>query len=271
MNLRKKYKDVQAVDGVSFHIDRGEVFGLLGENGAGKTTTIKILSTLTEPDGGKVEIDGEDISENSSHAREKIAIVPQEINLDKELNIRDNLYVYAKLHNIDNAAAKVKEIAGRFGIDDKLKKHVSQLSGGQQRRVMLARVMLGEPLLIFMDEPTIGLDPSIRQDIWQMIREISGSGKAVLLTTHYTEEAEKLCTRVALMQKGKLVHTGTPEEVIKQTGAIAADMVADGVHITRLFESGADLDRFVEENRVTSFDVRKPRLEDVLLSMNGDR
>jgi ABC-2 type transport system ATP-binding protein len=266
-NLKKRYKKVQAVDGVSFHIEKGEVFGLLGENGAGKTTVIKMLATLTRPDSGHAEIMGTDIFQNAHHARKKIAIVPQEINLDGELSVRDNLYIYAKLHHIPDACKKISETAEIFGLTDKLKEKVSGLSGGQKRRVMLARVMTGEPELIFMDEPTIGLDPSIRKDIWNMIRNIKEAGKSVLLTTHYTEEAELLCSRVALMQKGKLVKTGTPDALVKQTGELAADMVAGSVQMTRIFADANELDCFLSENRISSYNVRQPRLEDVIIDL----
>jgi ABC-2 type transport system ATP-binding protein len=269
-HLKKSYKNIKAVDGVSFHMHTGEIFGLLGENGAGKTTVIKLLSTLTRPDSGSAKIMGVNIFANNYFARKQIAIVPQEINLDGDLCVRDNLYIYAKLHKIENARKKVSDLLGQFELTEKAKEHVSNLSGGQKRRVMLARVMLGDPKLIFMDEPTIGLDPSIRKDIWQMIKHIKDSGKSVLLTTHYTYEAEQLCGRVALMQKGKLVKTGSPAKLVEQTGSLAVDITIGKTQRTKMFSSNNDLNKYVAEHKINEYNIRTPRLEDVLLDMKEE-
>ncbi|ADD67598.1 ABC transporter related protein [Denitrovibrio acetiphilus DSM 12809] len=269
-HLKKTYKKIKAVDGVSFHIHTGEIFGLLGENGAGKTTVIKMLSTLTKPDSGSAKMLGVNIFTNNFFAREQIAIVPQEINLDNELCVQDNLYIYAKLHKVENAKKRVADVLSQFGIAEKAKERVSDLSGGQKRRVMLTRVMLGDPKLIFMDEPTIGLDPSIRKDIWQMIRHIKESGKSVLLTTHYTDEAEQLCGRVALMQKGKLVKTGSPAKLVEQAGSLAVDMALGRAQVTKMFPSDAELIQYVKKHNINDYSIHKPRLEDVLLDMKED-
>lgn len=269
-NLRKTYKKVKAVDGVSFHINKGEIFGLLGENGAGKTTVIKMLTTLTKPDSGEAWLTGKNIFKNKKHVRKHMAMVPQEINLDGELTVYENLYLYGRLHKVRNTADRVGEVLKMFELEEKSDSMVQKLSGGQKRRVMLARVMLGDPMLIFMDEPTIGLDPSIRKDIWGIIESIRDSGKSILLTTHYTEEAEILCDRVALMKKGRIAATGTPGSLMKQAGSYAVDLVVDGKRMTRIFAESSDINSYLEANSIESYKVRSLRLEDVVINIEKE-
>lgn len=262
--LSKSYKKKKAVDNIDFHIRKGEIFGLLGENGAGKTTTIKMLSTLTIPDSGEAVISGVDIFRNKRRAREIMAVVPQEINLDGELTVFENLLIYAKLRKVKDSKSAVDGVIERFGIKDKRDERVMNLSGGQKRRVMIARVMLTDAELIFMDEPTIGLDPAIRRDIWQIITSVRESGKSILLTTHYTDEAENLCDRVAIMSKGKIVQTDTPEKLIETSGSFAMDIIDGNKFTTKLFKSEKDIEDYAGEQNLT-FKVRKSKLEDVVI------
>lgn len=269
-NLSKSYGKVKAVDDVSFSINTGEIFGLLGENGAGKTTVIKMLTTLTKADSGSAFLRGINFFKHKRIARKYVAAVPQEINLDHELTVYENLYIYAKLHGVTDAKERVEEILCTFEMQEKAKARITSLSGGQKRRVMLARVMLGDADLVFMDEPTIGLDPSIRREIWRMIESIKRSGKSVLLTTHYTEEAETLCDRVAVMSKGKIITAGTPQTLMEQAGGIAVDIINDGARFTRIFSSASDLDEYLAMNDLISYKVRNLRLEDVLISIQEE-
>ncbi len=269
-NLHKSYKNVKAVDGVSFHIRKGEIFGLLGPNGAGKTTVIKMISTLTRPDSGSIEVNGCDVMGDRRGVRQSVAVVPQENNLEGELTVYDNLRVYAALRRVPCSRSTITDVMERFGIISKKNEPVDKLSGGQKRRVIIARVMLAEPELILLDEPTLGLDPSIRREIWNLIAQIKSRGKSILLTTHYTEEAENLCDRVAIMSAGKIKRMGTPEELISETGRYVLETSgSDGCRIFRIVRSRDELDAAVRENGTAGYTVRDARLEDVVVSEGG--
>ncbi|MCD8566818.1 MAG: ABC transporter ATP-binding protein [Geovibrio sp.] len=269
-NLHKSYKNVKAVDGVSFHIRKGEIFGLLGPNGAGKTTVIKMISTLTRPDSGSIEVNGCDVIGDRRGVRQSVAVVPQENNLEGELTVYDNLRVYAALRRVPCSRSTITDVMERFGIISKKDEPVDKLSGGQKRRVIIARVMLADPELILLDEPTLGLDPSIRREIWNLIAQIKSRGKSILLTTHYTEEAENLCDRVAIMSAGKIKRMGTPEELISETGRYVLETSgSDGCRIFRIVRSRDELDAAVRENGTAGYTVRDARLEDVVVSEGG--
>lgn len=269
-NLHKSYKNVKAVDGVSFHIRKGEIFGLLGPNGAGKTTVIKMISTLTRPDSGSIEVNGCDVMGDRRGVRQSVAVVPQENNLEGELTVYDNLRVYAALRRVPCSRSTITDVMERFGIISKKNEPVDKLSGGQKRRVIIARVMLADPELILLDEPTLGLDPSIRREIWNLIAQIKSRGKSILLTTHYTEEAENLCDRVAIMSAGKIKRMGTPEELISETGRYVLETSgSDGCRIFRIVRSRDELDAAVRENGTAGYTVRDARLEDVVVSEGG--
>ncbi|WP_265822729.1 ABC transporter ATP-binding protein [Geovibrio ferrireducens] len=269
-NLHKSYKNVKAVDGVSFHIRKGEIFGLLGPNGAGKTTVIKMISTLTRPDSGSIEVNGCDVMGDRRGVRQSVAVVPQENNLEGELTVYDNLRVYAALRRVPCSRSAITDVMEHFGIISKKNEPVDKLSGGQKRRVIIARVMLADPELILLDEPTLGLDPSIRREIWNLIAQIKSRGKSILLTTHYTEEAENLCDRVAIMSAGKIKRMGTPEELISETGRYVLETSgSDGCRIFRIVRSRDELDAAVRENGTAGYTVRDARLEDVVVSEGG--
>jgi ABC-2 type transport system ATP-binding protein len=263
--LSKSYNRKIVVDNVSFEINEGEIFGLLGENGAGKTTTIKMITTLSRADFGQVFIDEVNVFREKRRARELMAVVPQEINLDDDISVYDNLLVYAKLRKVKNSKVKIDKVINDFGLSEKRNEKVMSLSGGQKRRVMIARVMLTDAKLIFMDEPTIGLDPGIRRDIWQIIHDMKASGRSVLLTTHYTDEAENLCDRVAIMRKGEIISIDSPENLVKSAGSFALDIIRDNKFITKLFRSEKEIEEYKANEKVSSCKVRLSRLEDVLI------
>ncbi len=267
--LRKAYGRLQAVDDVSLEIAAGEIFGLLGPNGAGKTTVIKMICTLTRADAGTVRINGHDIRSHALQARGALAVVPQENNLDGELSVVDNLRIYAALRRVSVAPNRIRQVIGEFGLEDKARVPVQKLSGGQKRRVMIARVMLAEPELILLDEPTLGLDPSIRREIWNIIMQIRQRGTAILLTTHYTDEAESLCDRVAIMSRGRIRHCGTPQELVAAAGSFVLETAAaDGCRVFRLF---GDRDAIAREIGMEppsgQYTVRAARLEDVVAAV----
>ena len=211
-DLTKKYQDTTAVDNISFEVKSGEIFGLLGPNGAGKTTTLEIIETLREPTSGKITVDGIDIFEHPWDVKSRIGVQLQSAGFYPDLNLIELLKMFAGLYqiNIKNPA----EILKKFSLEDKSKSFWNKLSGGQRQRFSLATTLIHNPKIIFLDEPTTGLDPQARANLWDEIRKIHSEGRTIVLTTHYMEEAEKLCDRVAIMDKGKIVKTGTPHQLI---------------------------------------------------------
>ena len=210
-NLTKKYKDKLAVDNLNLEIKTGELFSLLGTNGAGKTTTIKMLSTLILPTSGEVEINNLDLVKDSSKIKEIINISPQEIAVASNLTVLENLYFMAGIYQIPNKEDKIKELIKLFKLEEVLKQKAKTLSGGYQRKLSIAISLINNPKILFLDEPTLGLDVISRHDLWKL------KGKTtIILTTHYMEEAEALSDRIGIMNKGKLIELGTSKELIKK-------------------------------------------------------
>lgn len=214
--LKKHYGDLKAVDGISFTVKPGEVFGLLGPNGAGKTTTIEIMEGLRERDGGDVKILGLDPWRNGYVLHKKIGVIPQNFTFFEKTAPREAINYYANLFNIKvDADAILKEVL----LEDMAKQHFENLSGGQKQKMGLALSLVNTPELLFLDEPTTGLDPNARRAIWEVIRSLKAKGKTIILTTHYLDEAQQLSDRVAIMDHGKIVAIGTTEEIIQQHGS----------------------------------------------------
>jgi len=220
-DLYKSFKDVIAVNGVSFSIEEGEIFGLLGPNGAGKTTTIRILSTVIPPDKGDVIIGGYSLQKEANNIRGIIGICPQELALYPDMSAFDNLVFFGRMAGLSSQEAREQAIANleMMGLLERAKKsRVDKFSGGMKRRVNLAIALMGHPRLLFLDEPTIGIDPQSRNNIYETIKGLQAKGMTILYTTHYMEEADKLCQRVAIMDSGKIVAMGTPEALKSQFG-----------------------------------------------------
>jgi ABC-2 type transport system ATP-binding protein len=215
--LRKRYGDVVAVDGLSLAVERGECFGLLGPNGAGKTTTIEILEGLLSPDDGDVEVLGMTWRTHERQLRQRLGVQLQETQLADKLTVEETLRLfrsfYDRGHTIDELL-KMVELEGKRG------SWVVKLSGGQKQRLALACALAGNPDLLFLDEPTSGLDPQSRRQLWELVRHIRDAGGTVLLTTHYMEEAEMLCDRVAIVDHGRVIAVGTPSELIGSLGNV---------------------------------------------------
>lgn len=269
--LTKIYGKIKALDNVSFSIGRGEIYGLLGPNGAGKTTTIKILTTLSKPDSGKILIFGIDIVKTPEKIKSLISCVPQENNLDRELTVYENLLIYGMLHKIKDLKKKIEEALVRFDLIERRNSHVSELSGGMQKRLLFARALLSDPKILFLDEPTTGLDPQIRRQIWDIIRKAKMEGKTVILTTHYIEEADALCDRVGILSKGKLVAEGSPEGLKRSVGNFVLEKL-DGngtltQHIFRTEEEAYERARIIGP----PFTIRRSNLEDVFIKLTGER
>ena len=216
--LRKRYEKLDVVDGVELDIARGECFGLLGPNGAGKTTTLRLCLGLTYPDAGEIELLGEPVPARAREARQRVGVVPQFDNLDPDFTVAENLLVFGRYFGIARDAvagrlAGLLEFAGLTGREDA---RINTLSGGMKRRLTLARALINDPQLLFMDEPTTGLDPQARHLIWERLRRLTQEGKTLILTTHFMEEAERLCHRLAIMDRGRLIAVGSPRALIAQ-------------------------------------------------------
>jgi ABC-2 type transport system ATP-binding protein len=218
-DLVKRYPKapVNAVDALSLSVRPGEVFGLLGPNGAGKTTTVGVLTTRVRPSGGRASIAGIDVGRHPVHARSLLGVVPQRNNLDRSLSIRHNLLFHAAYHGVARAEARrrAESLLEEFGLAERASDKPEFVSGGQAQRIMIARSLMHAPLVLFLDEPTTGLDPAARLFVWDRIRDLSTSGVTVFLTTHDMDEADALCERVGIMDHGRLLATGSPEALTR--------------------------------------------------------
>jgi ABC-2 type transport system ATP-binding protein len=216
LNLVKRYDDVVAVDGLSFHVPRGECFGLLGPNGAGKTTTIEVLEGLLEPDGGSVEILGLTWKEHQHELRQRLGVQLQETQFADKLTVEETLRLFRSFYHRGRTLDDLLRIVE---LESKRHTWVAKLSGGQKQRLALACALAGDPDLLFLDEPTTGLDPQSRRQLWALLSRYREQGGTILLTTHYMDEAETLCDRVAIVDHGKLIAEGAPRELIATLGA----------------------------------------------------
>ena len=215
-DLTKKYKDVLAVSNLNIQIKKGEIFSLLGTNGAGKTTTIKILSTLLLPTNGEVKINNLDLIKDKMKIKEIINISPQETAIAPNLTVLENLEFMAGIYQIKNKKEKIDTLIKTFNLEEVLNKKAKNLSGGYQRKLSIAISLINDPQILFLDEPTLGLDVISRKELWKVIKELKGK-ITIILTTHYMEEANSLSDRVGIMNKGKLIALDTPNELIKKT------------------------------------------------------
>jgi lipooligosaccharide transport system ATP-binding protein len=217
-NLRKRYGDREVVAGISFALGRGECFGLLGPNGAGKTTTLRCCLGLTAPDAGAITMVGEPVPARAREARQRVGVVPQFDNLDPDFSAAENLLVFGRYFGLDDATieARIPRLLEFAGLTSKTGANIRTLSGGMKRRLTLARALVNDPDLLVLDEPTTGLDPQARHLIWERLQGLLADGKTILLTTHFMEEAERLCSRLAIMDEGRIIAGGTPRALIAE-------------------------------------------------------
>ena len=219
-NLVKKFQNKVAVNDISFSIKRNEIFGLLGKNGAGKTTTIKMLTGQLEPTAGEIFFAGKLFRQNKSEIKKMIGVVPQHINFDQELNVEENLQLHARLYGMEKVdrQQRIDELLDYMELGDCKNYNVRKLSGGLKRRLLIARALIHRPQIIFLDEPTVALDPQVRRKIWNLIQDLANGGATIILTTHYIEEAEKLCQRTAIIDSGKLFALDSPKNFCDRFG-----------------------------------------------------
>ncbi|MCX5791069.1 MAG: ABC transporter ATP-binding protein [Elusimicrobia bacterium] len=216
--LRKNYDELRAVDGIDFEINRGECFGLLGPNGAGKTTTVKMLTCALPVSGGDITVEGMSVNTDPRGIKYILGVCPQDVNLDPDFSVLKNLIVYSRYFDIPYAEARrrAEELIERFHLHDKLERPIEDLSGGLKKRLLMARALINRPKVLVLDEPTTGLDPQSRRQIWEEVRGMKSNGLTTLLTTHYIEEAELLCDRLVIIDAGKIIEQGTPAQLIEK-------------------------------------------------------
>ena len=271
--LTKRFGEKIAVDHIDLAVRKGEVFGFLGPNGAGKTTTVRLLSSLATIDEGTVLIGGHDLVKEPRVAKSYMGVIQQHISLDKDLTVRENMMQHAMFHKIPRAQRneKIDELVKYVGLEEYLDKMVDSLSGGWKRRVAIVCALFHNPDIIFLDEPTAGLDIQARRLLWDLIRKLNADGTTVFLTTHYIEEAESLCDRIGIINHGKIITVDTPQNLCEQAGKVAVEYYKeDGKTEYRYFRSREEAkvfsDTLGEEYTVL---IRKTNLEDCFVMLTG--
>ena len=270
--LVKRFGDFTAVDGIDLDIREGEIFGFLGPNGAGKTTTIRMLTTLAPATEGEIEILGRRVSGLDDPVKERIGIVQQHIALDRDVTVDENIRYHAMLHRIprEEASERISRLVDMMGLRPYLGRLVINLSGGWKRRVAIVCALVHDPTILFLDEPTAGLDTQSRHMLWDLIRSLNSGGRTVFLTTHYMDEAEELCDRVAIINHGRIMRCGTPAELCESIGRWVVEYRLDGRKSYRYFPDWDDAVAFQEslprEDRISA---RATNLEDVFLELTG--
>jgi len=271
-NLEKSYGDVKALNGINLHVQAGELFAYLGPNGAGKTTTIRILNGLTRKGNGSASLNGFDIERQSCDARRQCGFVPQHLNLDSELTVAENLDIHGRLFDMSAAdrRRKTDELLEYVELADRKDALAKQLSGGLKRRLMIARALMHEPRILFLDEPTVGLDAGIRRRIWSLIKKVQQDGTTIFLTTHYIEEAEFLAGRVAFLDQGRVVAIDSPAAFIDQQGQWAVDVMAENGLQTTYFKDNDEAKAYAD-TLPNEFSLRRVNLEDAFLALTGKK
>lgn len=299
-NLYKNFGSTKAVDGISFQVEKGEVFGLLGPNGAGKSTTISMVSTLIPPTKGEIFFEGRNIFTEPKSLRQKLGVVPQDIALYPTLSGYENLRFWGSMYGLKGEGLKkrIGEVAEIIGLNGRLKDRVDKYSGGMKRRLNIGAALLHKPELLILDEPTVGIDPQSRNHILDTVLELNRQGMTIVYTSHYMEEAEYLCNRICIMDQGRIIASGTQEELVELikgetqvslkldkpdkdilvrlrsiSGVSRAELVLDEIAISgeNVDIVLADIISKVTENgrRISSIDVKKPNLEAVFLHLTG--
>ncbi len=271
--ITKKFGDFAAVDNIDVEIKRGEIFGFLGPNGAGKTTTIRVMTTLTPATAGEIEIEGHKIKGLDDPIKEKIGIIQQHIALDNDVSVRENIRYHAILHRIPKKEAqeRIDRLVKVMDLEPYLDYMAINLSGGWKRRTAIVCALLHNPSILVLDEPTAGLDTQSRHMLWKLIRELNSKGTTIFLTTHYMDEAEELCDRIAIINHGKVIAKGTPKELCENLGKFAVEHTdGDGVKHYNYFhdrdEAVAYRDSLDQGLQITT---RNTNLEDVFLELTG--
>jgi len=268
--LSKSFGAVRALDGLDLAVYAGEIYGFLGPNGAGKTTTIRVLTGLTRPDAGLARVADADVTRDPVAAKASLGVVSQHVNLDPDLTVRESLELHGILHGMGRPERRlrVEELLAFGGLEERASSLGRTLSGGLKRRVTILRALLHRPAILFLDEPTVGLDPSSRRRLWDLIRSVNRDGVTVLLTTHYIEEAEFLCHRVGILHLGRLIEEGQPRAMIDGLGEHAVDIPGPEGTATRFFPSRETALAFLRRAGDRAA-LRRANLEDLFLARTG--
>ncbi len=269
-NLTKKFDEFTAVDSLNLTIETGEFFGLLGPNGAGKTTTISLLSTLLLPTEGEILIDGRRLSRKTPELKRKLSVITQEYSMRQDMTMDEIMEYQGRLYFMPRKQirARTEELLKFCGLIDFRKRSVRKLSGGMKRKLMVCRALLTEPEILLLDEPTAGMDALSRRQMWNLLRKLNEQGLTILLTTHYMEEAQSLCGRVALMNQGRLEEVNTPEGLIRQLGAYAVDETGPEGARSHFFQDRDEAIRYLSGQEERSV-LRGTTLEDVFVERAG--
>ncbi|MCW4010841.1 MAG: ABC transporter ATP-binding protein [Candidatus Bathyarchaeota archaeon] len=272
----KCYGKVSAVQDLDLTVYAGEIFGFLGPNGAGKTTTIRVMTTLTKPTSGRVQIKGFDVVKDADKVKKLIGVVQQHLSLDRDLTVRENMEFHARLHHIGSSERKrrINELLTYVELNDFADRMVDTLSGGMKKRAAIVCSLIHEPEVLFLDEPTVGLDAQARRRLWDLVRRLNADGTTIFLTTHYIEEAEALCGRVGIMHHGQLIALDTPLELRKKLGAVTVETLVDNKETRyQYFADRAAATRYVQSlpPEAKTIIIRDSNLEDVFVEQTGQK
>lgn len=271
-NVHKVYNKVPVVNDLSFTIAPGEMFGLLGPNGAGKSTTIRMLTTLTKPSSGSIKIAGYDVQHQPIQVKQCIGVVLQQVSVDNDLTVWENMEFHGRLHHIPKRERqeRIKQWLNYVELGDRQDSLVKTLSGGMKRRLQIARALLHQPDILFLDEPTVGLDPQTRRRLWEIIKDLNRQGMTMLLTTHYMDEVEYLCDRIGIMDGGKLIELGTLQQFREKHGeGLVMKQIGDRWDY-KFFSDLAEANAYLEQQPdKTGLMVRPSNLEDIFVELTG--
>lgn len=271
-DVTKQYGGITAVSHFSLEIGRGEFFGLLGPNGAGKTTIIRMTTTLTPPSSGSIEIDGKAINRNLTEIKQKFGVTPQYSNLENELTAAENLNYHGRLYGMSagERKARIKELLDFAGLAERRNDRAKNFSGGMRRKLMIVKALMHSPEILLLDEPTVGLDALWRRRIWDLLRSLNQQGLTIFLTTHYLEEAQILCRRVGLIDRGELRKIGEPDRIIAETGNFVLEYFENGETVQQFF--GTRDDAVLAAQTISGgFKVRETNLEDAFIRLANKR
>jgi ABC-2 type transport system ATP-binding protein len=272
--LTKRYGDVRAVENLDLKVYSGEIFGFLGPNGAGKTTTIRVLTTLTKPTSGRGWVSGFDVVKEPDKVKKVIGVVQQHVSLDRDLTVRENMEFRARLHHLGSSERRrrIDELLDYVGLTEQANRIVETLSGGMKKRAMIVSSLIHRPKVLFLDEPTVGLDAQTRRRLWELIRRLHLDGTTIFLTTHYIEEAEALCQRVGIIHQGHLIDLGKPIELRQRLGSVAVETLVNNKETRyQYFTDRAAATNFVQNlpPDVKTIIIRESNLEDVFVELTG--
>lgn len=274
--LTKRYRDITAIENLDLKVYAGEIFGFLGPNGAGKTTTIRVLTTLTKPTSGRAWVSGFDVVKEPDKVKKVIGVVQQHVSLDRDLTVRENMEFRARLHHLESSERRrrIDELLDYVGLAEQANRIVEDLSGGMKKRAMIVSSLIHRPKVLFLDEPTVGLDAQTRRRLWELIRRLHLDGTTIFLTTHYIEEAEALCQRVGIIHQGRLIDLGKPLELRQRLGLVTVETLVNNKETRyQYFADRAAATSYVQNlpPDVKTIIIRESNLEDIFVELTGQK